>query len=59
MTPDREIIVTLSEELAGHLHGLATALEVPFEWLVAGIVCDTIERSRRDRACNHRSALAS
>ena len=37
------IIVTLSAELLGHLRGLATSLGVPFEWLVAGIVCDTIE----------------
>ncbi len=37
------ITVTLSAELLGHLRGLATSLEVPFEWLVAGIVCDTIE----------------
>jgi hypothetical protein len=37
------IIVTLSAELLGHLRGLAGALEVPLEWLVAGIVCDTFE----------------
>ena len=40
-----EIIVTLSDELLGHLRGLAAMLEVPFEWVVAGIVCDTIENS--------------
>jgi hypothetical protein len=45
MRTDREIVVTLSAELLGHLRGLAELLEVPFEWLVAGIVCDTIERS--------------
>jgi hypothetical protein len=39
------IIVTLSAELLGHLRGLAGVLEVPLEWLVAGIVCDTIERT--------------
>jgi len=41
----QEIFVTLSDELLGHLRGLAADLEVPFEWLVAGIVCDTLERS--------------
>ena len=45
MTPHSEIIVTLSDELLGHLHGVALSLEVPFEWVVAGIVCDTIETS--------------
>jgi hypothetical protein len=39
------IIVTLSAELLGHLRGLAGVLEVPLEWLVAGIVCDTVERT--------------
>ena len=37
------ITVILSAELLGHLRGRARALEVPLEWLVAGIVCDTIE----------------
>lgn len=41
--PHSIIIVTLSAELLGHLRGLAAVLEVPFEWLVAGIVCDTFE----------------
>jgi hypothetical protein len=45
MTPRSEIVVTLSDDLFGHLRSLATVLEVPFEWLVAGIVCDTIECS--------------
>jgi hypothetical protein len=39
------IIVTLSAELLGHLRGLAGVLEVPLEWLVAGIVCDTIDET--------------
>ena len=45
MNQHSEIIVTLSDELLGHLRGLAAMLEVPFEWMVAGIVCDTIENS--------------
>jgi hypothetical protein len=47
LTPNREIFVTLSAELEGHLRGLSSVLEVPFEWLVVGIVCDTIERPLR------------
>jgi hypothetical protein len=45
MAVTREIIVTLSDELAGHLRGVASKLEVPLEWLVVGIVCDTIDMS--------------
>jgi hypothetical protein len=45
MSPIKEFVVTLSDDLAGHLRGVATKLEVPFEWLVVGIVCDTIESS--------------
>jgi hypothetical protein len=46
MTSISELFVTLSDDLFGHLRRLAADLEVPVEWLVAGIVCDTIERSR-------------
>jgi hypothetical protein len=38
------IMVVLSAELLGHLRSRATVLEVPLEWLVAGIVSDTIEK---------------
>ncbi len=38
-----EIPVTLSRELFHHLRGLAAALDVPLRWLVAGLVCDTVE----------------
>jgi hypothetical protein len=43
MTAISEVSVTLSEALLGHLHGLAADLEIPFDWFVAGLVCDTIE----------------
>ena len=43
MEYDTMIRVILSAELLGHLRGRQGVLEVPFEWLVAGIVCDTIE----------------
>ena len=38
-----KVTVTLSAMLLRHLRGLAADLEVPIEWLVAGLVCDTIE----------------
>ena len=38
-----EIPVTLSRELLRHLRGLAADLDVPLRWLVAGLVCDTVE----------------
>ena len=40
-----EVSVTLSNELLAHLRGLAADLDIPLEWLVAGLVCDTIESS--------------
>ena len=38
-----KVTVTLSATLLRHLRGLAADLEVPIEWLVAGLVCDTLE----------------
>jgi hypothetical protein len=43
MKPTSEIPVTLSGELFRHSRGLAAALDVPLHWMVAGLVCDTIE----------------
>ncbi len=44
MTPNSEVAVTLSEKMLGHMRVRATALRIPLKWLVAGLVCDTIER---------------
>jgi hypothetical protein len=38
-----QVHVTLSKELLDYLRGLAADLDVPLEWLAAGVVCDTIE----------------
>lgn len=38
-----ELFASLSVELQGHLLARAARLEVPVEWLVAGLVCDAIE----------------
>lgn len=38
-----EIAVTLSDELLESLRTQAEELKVPLKWLVAGLICDTIE----------------
>ena len=38
-----EIRVTLSDELMKRLRLEAQRLHVPLRWLVAGLVCDTLE----------------
>jgi hypothetical protein len=43
MTAVSEVAVTLSDELLRHLRRRAESMRVPVEWLVAGLVCDTIE----------------
>jgi hypothetical protein len=42
MNVNAEIAVTLSPELWQHLAREARRLRIPFEWLVAGIVADTM-----------------
>jgi hypothetical protein len=39
----KEVPVTLSTGLLNQLRSRAAGLEIPLEWLVAGLVCDTIE----------------
>ena len=43
MKPDPEILVTLSDELLDRIRRQARELHVPMNWLVAGLVCDTID----------------
>jgi hypothetical protein len=38
-----EVFVTLSVELLSQLRARAAGLDVPLDWLVAGLVHDTIE----------------
>jgi hypothetical protein len=38
-----KIVVTLSDKLMQSLRAQSQALKVPLNWLVAGLVCDTIE----------------
>jgi len=41
-----ELSVTLSDELLVHLRRQAQSLHVPLRWLVASLVCDTLETCR-------------
>ena len=43
MKTDREILVTLSDELFAYMRKQAQELHVPLKWLVAGLVCDTLD----------------
>ncbi len=38
-----EIVVTLSDELLDVLQAQARVLRVPLRWMVASLICDTIE----------------
>jgi hypothetical protein len=53
MKISREIAVTLSDGLLESLRAQAEELKVPLKWLVAGLVCDTIEPG--DDPLDHRS----
>ncbi len=44
MALEPEVRVTLSSDLLRHLAGIAANLQVPIEWVVVGLVCDTVER---------------
>jgi hypothetical protein len=43
MNPTPEVVVTLSDALWDWLCREAARLDVPIEWLIAGLVCDTLE----------------
>ena len=43
MDSNPNILVVLSDDLLSHLRKLAQQNHVPLRWLVAGLICDTIE----------------
>jgi hypothetical protein len=47
MKTSPEIVVTLSNELLERLQVQSRELSIPLRWLVAGLVCDTIETAER------------
>ena len=43
MEADAEVFVTLSADLLDRLRKVAQKEHVPLRWLVAGLVCDTVD----------------
>jgi hypothetical protein len=43
MNRSPQVQVTLSDDLLSHLRKTAQEQHVPLRWLVAGLVCDTLE----------------
>jgi hypothetical protein len=58
MSSTPQIRVTLSDDLLIHLRKEAEKQHVPLQWLVAGLVCDTIE-SRNAGVPAHRVPVAT
>jgi hypothetical protein len=52
-----QFMVTLSDELLTHLRKHAQEMHVPLRWLVAGLVCDTLE-SGKEKSDKNRAAYA-
>jgi hypothetical protein len=48
MQTKAEFLVTLSDELFDCLRGRARELRVPLKYLVASLVCDTVEMAATD-----------
>jgi hypothetical protein len=47
-----EVAVILTDELIDHLYRLSYEADIPLRWLVAGIICDTMETA----AAGHQSS---
>jgi hypothetical protein len=56
MDADPSILVVLSDDLLSHPRRVAQEKHIPLRWLVAGLVCDTLE-SGIDRSGDHQVAL--
>ena len=48
MKRSQQVRVTLSVDLLNHLRKTAREQHVPLRWLVAGLVCDTLEARAED-----------
>lgn len=46
MNTATELSVTLSMDLLRHLRNESRRLEIPLEWLVAGLVCDSVDEGK-------------
>ncbi len=49
MNATAQVMVTLSADLLKQLRKEAREQHVPLRWLVAGLVCDTLEKGQRSR----------
>ena len=58
MDATTEVVVTLTDPLWDRLRREAARLDLPIEWLIAGLVCDTLERPERSYRPSSRPALA-
>jgi hypothetical protein len=54
-----EVAVMLSDQLIDHLYHLSHEADIPLRWLVAGLVCDTMETLGDERARRLRRAVPS
>jgi len=48
-----QVRVTLSDDLLIHLRKTAHEQHVPLRWLVAGLVCDTLETRAEQHEASH------
>ncbi len=51
-----QVQVTLSDDLLIHLRKTAQEQQVPLRWLIAGLVCDTLE-TRTEHHNDHHDAF--
>jgi hypothetical protein len=58
MDSTAEVSVTLSEELLRHLSRRARELKIPIVWLVAGLVCDTLDNFGGGAVAGHCPTLS-
>ena len=47
MDANAEVFVTLSADLLDRLRKVAQQEHIPLRWLVAGLVCDTVEADQQ------------
>jgi hypothetical protein len=53
MKRSQQVLVTLSDDLLNHLRKTAQEQHVSLRWLVAGLVCDTLETTAEHREDHH------
>ena len=59
MDASPSIQVVLSEDLLSHLRRVAQEKHIPLRWLVAGLICDTLEPGIEPSVDRHAALTAS